>query len=113
MNGISTKIITLDVNGESHQLEVSCSWTLLKVIRDKLGLTGTKSGCDFGECGSCTVLVDGKAVLSCLTLAVDVEGMRWMKVSLVSWSPAVPGSDFRLLAKSHSSGRFLELPPIG
>jgi hypothetical protein len=60
-----------------------------------------------------TFCLDSRGVLVSYLNPVDVEGMRWMKVSLVSWSPAVPGSDFRLLAKSHSSGRFLELPPIG
>jgi len=50
--------------------------TLLEVLRDKLGLTGTKSGCEEAECGACTVLVDGKAILSCITLACDVEGQK-------------------------------------
>jgi len=66
--------ITLNVNGETYKVEVKPRWTLLKVLRQKLGLMGTKYGCETGECGSCTVLVDGDPILSCLTLAVDVDG---------------------------------------
>jgi carbon-monoxide dehydrogenase small subunit len=62
--------ITLKVNGESYEVRVKPSETLLEVLRDKLGLTGTKEGCDTGKCGACTVLIEGKAVRSCLTLAV-------------------------------------------
>jgi carbon-monoxide dehydrogenase small subunit len=62
--------ITLKVNGESYEVRVKPSETLLEVLRDKLGLTGTKEGCDTGKCGACTVLIDGKAVRSCLTLAI-------------------------------------------
>lgn len=67
-------IITLSVNGEEHQLAVEPQWTLAEVLREQLGLTGVKIGCDLGDCGACTVLVDGKPVLSCLALAVTVEG---------------------------------------
>lgn len=66
--------ITLTVNGEIYELEVEPWWTLLDVLREKLFLTGTKKGCDHGDCGSCTVLIDGKAKLSCLTLAVEGHG---------------------------------------
>jgi carbon-monoxide dehydrogenase small subunit len=62
--------ITLKINGESYEVRVKPSETLLEVLRDKLGLTGTKEGCDTGKCGACTVLIDGKAVRSCLTLAI-------------------------------------------
>jgi carbon-monoxide dehydrogenase small subunit len=62
--------ITLKINGESYEVRVKPSETLTQVLRDKLGLTGTKEGCDTGKCGACTVLIDGKAVRSCLTLAV-------------------------------------------
>ena len=62
--------ITLRINGESYEVRVKPSETLLEVLRDKLGLTGTKEGCDTGKCGACTVLIDGKAVRSCLTLAI-------------------------------------------
>ena len=69
-----TNQISLEVNGETVSVEVKPHWTLLRVIRDELGLTGTKEGCGEGECGSCTVLVDGVAVNSCLVLAMDVDG---------------------------------------
>jgi carbon-monoxide dehydrogenase small subunit len=68
------KEIRLVVNDEPTSLDVEPNWTLLKVIRDSMGLTGTKEGCGEGECGSCTVLVDGKAVNACLILAVDMDG---------------------------------------
>ncbi len=61
------------LNGDPTETGVNDGETLLEVLRNRLGLTGTKQGCDQGECGSCTVLIDGKPVLSCLTLAVRVE----------------------------------------
>jgi aerobic-type carbon monoxide dehydrogenase small subunit (CoxS/CutS family) len=68
------KIITFTINNELVSLEVESHWTLLRVIRDELRLTGTKEGCGEGDCGTCTVLVDEKAVNSCLILAVDADG---------------------------------------
>jgi carbon-monoxide dehydrogenase small subunit len=68
------KLITLTVNGVLHELAVEPRRTLLQVIREDLGLTGTEKGCGIGDCGTCTVLVDGVATFSCLTLAVQVEG---------------------------------------
>ncbi len=68
------KSIKLKVNGETHEVAVEPRKTLLDVIRDDLGLTGTKKGCDQGGCGTCTVIFDGKAVNSCLVLAVEAEG---------------------------------------
>jgi carbon-monoxide dehydrogenase small subunit len=68
------KTISLTVNGESHTVEVDAKDLLLQVLREKLGLTGTKEGCGTGECGACTVLVDGEPVNSCLYLAMRAEG---------------------------------------
>ena len=65
--------IELIINGESHAVSVKPNETLLDVIRDKIGLTGTKKGCDTGQCGACTVLMEGKPVPSCLVLAVDAK----------------------------------------
>ncbi|WP_377298344.1 (2Fe-2S)-binding protein [Rhizobium sp. SGZ-381] len=66
--------LTLDINGSPHTLSVEPRVTLLDALREQLQLTGTKKGCDQGQCGACTVLVDGRRVLSCLTLAVQAEG---------------------------------------
>jgi xanthine dehydrogenase YagT iron-sulfur-binding subunit len=66
--------ITLDVNGVAHKLEVAPWTTLLDALRDHLDLTGTKKGCDHGQCGACTVLVDGRRINSCLALAVMQDG---------------------------------------
>jgi carbon-monoxide dehydrogenase small subunit len=68
------RTVTFTINDEPVSLEVEPRWTLLRVIRDELRLTGTKEGCGEGDCGTCTVLVNGKAVNSCLILAVDVDG---------------------------------------
>lgn len=68
------RLIELSVNGEVYEVAVEPHWTLLEVLRERLGLTGTKRGCDEGTCGACTVLLDGKPVLSCLLLAVDAVG---------------------------------------
>ena len=68
------KVIRLSVNGDLVEIGVRAEETLLGVLRERLGLTGTKQGCDLGDCGSCTVLFDGQPVLSCLVLAADAEG---------------------------------------
>lgn len=67
-------IIALTVNGVSHEVAVEPRRTLLEVLREDLGLTGTKKGCGIGDCGTCTVLLDGVATFSCLTLAVQADG---------------------------------------
>ncbi len=66
--------LKLDINGGSRELAVEPRVTLLDALREHLDLTGTKKGCDQGQCGACTVHVDGKRVLACLTLAAQVEG---------------------------------------
>jgi len=68
--------IEFTLNGKLMEVEVSPHWTLLKLLREKLGLTGTKEGCGIGECGACTVLMDGMPVNSCLVLAPKVEGRK-------------------------------------
>ena len=68
------KTITLEVNGVSETVEVEVGQTLLRILRDGLDLTGTKEGCNEGECGSCMVLLDGRPVNSCLVLAVEADG---------------------------------------
>lgn len=66
--------ITLRVNGRDHRLLASPCWTLLYALREKIGLTGTKEGCGRGECGACSVLIDGIPRYACLTLAMEAEG---------------------------------------
>ena len=66
--------VTLRVNGVTRELDLDPRVTLLDAVRERLGLTGTKKGCDQGACGACTVLADGRRVLSCLTLAASCEG---------------------------------------
>ena len=66
-------MVTLQVNGATHRLAVKPYDVLLDVLREQLGLTGTRRGCDMGTCGCCTVLLDGRPVLSCLTLALEAE----------------------------------------
>jgi len=68
--------LQLHVNGESRDLVVPVNKTLLEVLREDLRLTGTKHGCELGECGACTVLIDGAPMLSCLTLPIEVQGCR-------------------------------------
>jgi xanthine dehydrogenase YagT iron-sulfur-binding subunit len=66
--------LNLLINGRSHGLLVETRWSLLFVLREKLGLTGTKVGCERGECGACTVLIDGQPRYACMTLAVEAVG---------------------------------------
>jgi xanthine dehydrogenase YagT iron-sulfur-binding subunit len=66
--------MTLDINGLEQRVALDARTTLLDALREHLGMTGTKKGCDHGQCGACTVLVDNRRVLACLTLAASVEG---------------------------------------
>jgi len=75
-NAASSVSVTLTVNGTKHVLTLDPRSSLLDVLRDRLDLTGTKKGCDHGQCGACTVLVDGRRIVSCLTLAVMKDGAR-------------------------------------
>ena len=68
------RVLPFRLNGDDVHIAAPDHWTLLEVLRYRAGLTGSKQGCDKGDCGACTLHVDGKAVLSCLTLAADVEG---------------------------------------
>lgn len=70
------KEISFSVNGKSYEIPVLPWRTLLEVLREDLGLTGTKEGCSIGECGACTVLMDGKTVNSCLVLAAEADGKQ-------------------------------------
>ncbi|WP_328430214.1 (2Fe-2S)-binding protein [Streptomyces sp. NBC_00443] len=70
----TSSVITLHINGEKHTLPVDHRTTLLDALRERLDLTGTKKGCDQGQCGACTVLVDGRRTVACLQLAVAAEG---------------------------------------
>jgi aerobic carbon-monoxide dehydrogenase small subunit len=70
------RTITFIVNEETAQVEIDPHLTLLQLLREKLGLTGAKEGCGLGDCGACTVLVDGRAVNSCIFPAMEVEGKR-------------------------------------
>jgi carbon-monoxide dehydrogenase small subunit len=74
MEPVPSKLVTLTINGDPYSMDIKANWTLAQVLRDKLGLTGAKLMCDEGSCGACAVIMDGKAVLSCLTLAIEAEG---------------------------------------
>jgi aerobic-type carbon monoxide dehydrogenase small subunit (CoxS/CutS family) len=84
-------LIHLTVNGEERELAVEPWWTLLDTLRDQLDLTGAKKGCDRGDCGACTVLLDGQPVASCSTLAVQADGHSVLTVEgLLTGSQAHP-----------------------
>ncbi|MEU6339807.1 (2Fe-2S)-binding protein [Streptomyces sp. NPDC046977] len=83
---IIERVVTLDVNGRSYTLRLDTRVTLLDALRDRLGLVGTKKGCDQGACGACTVHLDGRRVLACLTLAAQAEGRAVTTVEGLSGS---------------------------
>lgn len=76
MKTVGTHLINLKVNGKDYHLELLPWMSLLDILREKIHLTGTKKGCDHGQCGACTVIVDGKRILSCLTLGVMKDGSQ-------------------------------------
>ena len=77
---VGKRLIQLNINGEQFSLAAEPQETLLEVLRNRLGLTGTKEGCDTGECGTCTVLMDGKPQLACLLLAIDCQ---WTEITTI------------------------------
>lgn len=77
---MATHTITLSINGETERVEVASNLTLLNMLRQKMTLTGTKNGCHAGECGACTVLMNGEPVNSCLVLAVECDGAEIVTV---------------------------------
>ncbi|MFF8866429.1 MULTISPECIES: (2Fe-2S)-binding protein [unclassified Streptomyces] len=81
---VTERVVTLTVNGRSHTLRLDTRVTLLDALRDRLGLVGTKKGCDQGACGACTVHLDGRRVLACLTLAAQAEGREITTIEGVS-----------------------------
>lgn len=89
------KITELEVNGELHHVAVEPRRTLLEVLREELGLMGTKEGCDEGACGACTVLLDGKPVPSCMVLAMDAQGK-----SIVTIEGLASGSELHPIQKA-------------
>ena len=84
---MTKELLTLRVNGEPHTVAAEPHHTLLEVLREELALTGTKHGCELGECGACTVLVDGLPLLSCLTLPTQVEGAEVTTVEGLAQGP--------------------------
>ena len=77
---LTKRLLRLRVNGETKEVATEVSKTLLEVLREDLGLTGTKHGCELGECGTCAVLVDGEPVLSCLMLGIEAENTEIVTV---------------------------------
>jgi aerobic-type carbon monoxide dehydrogenase small subunit (CoxS/CutS family) len=83
------QVIHLNVNGEAHDLFVPVHKTLLEVLREDMGLTGTKHGCELGECGTCAVLVDGEPVLSCLALPVELAEAKIITIEGMAQADAL------------------------
>lgn len=82
--GVRRYLINLKVNGDNHTLTVKGSTLLVNALRDQLDLAGTKKGCELGDCGSCTVLIDGEPMNSCLVLALEVEGSEIITIEGVA-----------------------------
>lgn len=77
---VKQKVVALKVNGVTRKLEIAPHWTLLQVLREQLGLTGTKRGCDLAMCGACTVLLDGRPVNACTQLAIRLDGREILTI---------------------------------
>jgi aerobic-type carbon monoxide dehydrogenase small subunit (CoxS/CutS family) len=84
---MSEALLSLRINGEPRHAAAPAHWTLLEVLRYRLDLIGSKQGCDKGDCGACTVQVDGQPVLACLTLASAVQGRELRTVEGLAWAP--------------------------
>ena len=93
---MSDTLICLQVNGQTHNLDIPSHRSLLDVLREELDLTGSKRGCDRGECGSCTVLLDGKPVYACITLAAQVRGRSVVTVEGLALRQAQDGREGQL-----------------
>ncbi len=81
------QIVTINVNGIDRQKAIDSAMTLLQFLREEINLTGTKKGCDLGECGCCSVLINGKPMLSCLTLAMEVAGEAVITIEGIADGP--------------------------
>jgi aerobic carbon-monoxide dehydrogenase small subunit len=93
------ELISLKVNGELHEFAVEPQTTLLEALREQLELTGAKEGCGTGECGSCTVLLDDKPILSCLTLAVDCQDAEIITIEGLAQGERLTGVQQSFLEK--------------
>lgn len=85
-SGVKRYLVNLNVNGDTYTVVVKANTLLVNVLRDQLDLTGTKKGCELGDCGSCTVLLDGKPVNSCVVLAVEADGREITTIEGVAQS---------------------------
>ena len=103
MEPVTSKTITVTVNGASYEREVDARRLLVHFIRDELDLTGTHIGCDTGNCGACTVIVDGLAVKSCMLLAVQADG-----VSVETVESLASGDELHPLQRSFSAHHALQ-----
>jgi carbon-monoxide dehydrogenase small subunit len=81
---MTKQLITLNVNGSYEEVAVEPSWTLLETVRERLRLTGPKEGCGTGDCGACSIIVDGRLITSCLMLAVQADGLEVRTVEGIS-----------------------------
>ncbi len=92
--------VPLTINGESHVLKVEPEWTMAFVLKEKLGLTGAKIGCDRGTCGTCTIIVDGRTALACTILAIEAEGRNIVTIEGLADGPNLHPVQQRFLDNS-------------